>query len=87
VNYSAYASSTDVKDEVHTAGLHVVVGRIWDEPPDIHIEAVVDGNRFALDASQVIEGYRRLRMNVPGEWIERVQVKESGWGYSSWSAS
>ena len=87
VNYSAYASSTDVADEVHTAGLHIVVGGILREPPDIHVEAVVDGNRFALDASQVIEDYRRRRMNVPEEWIERVQIKESGWGYRSWSAS
>lgn len=87
VNYSAYASSTDVADEVHTAGLHIVVGGILREPPDIHVEAVVDGSRFALDASQVIEGYRRRRMNVPGEWIERVQLKEIGWGYRSWSAS
>jgi hypothetical protein len=87
VNYSAYASSTDVADEVHTAGLHIVVGGILREPPDIHVEAVVDGNRFALDASQVIEDYRRRRMNVPEEWIERVQIKETGWGYRSWSAS
>jgi hypothetical protein len=87
VNYSAYASSTDVADEVHTAGLHVVVGCIRREPPDIHVEAVVDGNRFALDAPQVIEDYRRRRMNVPEEWIERVQIEETRWGYRSWSAS
>jgi hypothetical protein len=87
VNYSAYASSTDVADEVHTAGLHIVVGGILREPPDIHVEAVVDGARFALDASQVIEDYRRRRMNVPGEWIERVLIKETGWGYRSWGPS
>jgi proteasome lid subunit RPN8/RPN11 len=81
VDYSAYASSTDVADEVHTAGLHIVVGRITREPPDIHVEAVVDGTRFELDVSQVIEDYRRRRMNVPEAWIERVEIKESTWGY------
>jgi hypothetical protein len=87
VDYSAYASSTDVADEVHTAGLHVVVGRILSEPPEIHVEAVVDGTRFKLDASQVIEDYHRRRMNVPGAWIDRVQIKEVGWGWSSGSVS
>jgi hypothetical protein len=75
VDYSAYASSTDVADETHAAGLHVVVGRIFREPPEIHVEAVVDGTRFALEASRVIEDYRSRRMDVPGRWIDRVHVE------------
>jgi hypothetical protein len=75
VHHPAYASSTDKTDETHAAGLHVVVGRIQREPPEIHVEAVVDGNRFVLDASDVIEGYEQRRMNVPRRWLERVQVE------------
>jgi hypothetical protein len=81
VDYSAYASTTDKADETHAAGLHVVVGRISEEPPDIHVEAVVDGTRFELDASRVIEGYCCRRTDVPVKWIDRVNVKEilPGW--------
>jgi proteasome lid subunit RPN8/RPN11 len=76
VDYSAYASQTDVADEIHAAGLHVVVGRISDEPPQIHVEAVVDGTRFALEPSHVIEDYRGRRSDVPEGWIHRVKVEE-----------
>jgi hypothetical protein len=74
VDYAAYASTTDVSDETHTAGLHIVVGRIHDEPPELHIEAVVDGTRFHLEPSQVIENYEKRRRDVPQEWIDRVQI-------------
>jgi hypothetical protein len=87
VDYSAYASATDKADETHAAGLHVVVGRISHEPPDIHVEAVVDGTRFELDASLVIEHYRCRRTNVPWEWIERVSVEEIAPGWWSGRAS
>lgn len=75
VDYPAYASTTDVSDETHTAGLHIVVGRIHSEPPDLHIEAVVDGTRFALEPSQVIQSYQTRRRDVPQEWLDRVQVQ------------
>jgi hypothetical protein len=87
VDYSAYASSIDKADEIHAAGLHVVVGRISQEPPAIHVEAVVDGTRFKLDAPLVIEGYSARRTNVPRKWIERVSVEEAAPGWKSGSAS
>ena len=36
VHFAAYASYTDREDETHSAGLHVVVGRIHCEPPEVH---------------------------------------------------
>ena len=81
VHYAAYASSTDVADEIHAAGLHVVVGRIHQEPPDLHVEAVVDATRFVLAIDQVVEGYERRAQDVPEEWIERVEIEEET---SSW---
>jgi proteasome lid subunit RPN8/RPN11 len=84
VRLSAYASQTDVNDETHSAGLHIVVGRIHKEPPDIHVEGVVDGSRFTLLPSEVIEDYRARNRNVSKRWIERVSIeKNSGW----WSGS
>jgi hypothetical protein len=87
VHLPAYASSTDKADETHAAGLHVVVGRIQYEPPEIHVEAVVDGKRFALDAADVIEDYRQRRTNVPQRWLERVQVETQTYGWWAGSAS
>jgi hypothetical protein len=78
VHYAAYASSTDVADETHAAGLHVVVGRIHEEPPDLHVEAVVDAQRFVLSLEQVVEGYRARSCDIPHEWIERVEIEDEG---------
>ena len=83
VNMAAYASGTDKDDETHAAGLHIVVGRIQKEPPEIHVEAVADGTRFALDASDVIEDYEKRQLDVPQEWIDRVRIEESA---PSWYA-
>ncbi len=75
VDGAAYASYTDVQDELHSTGLHIVVGRIRREPPELHIEAVVDTRRFSIQPEQVIEGYCQRRTDVPQEWIDRVEVE------------
>ncbi len=85
MGYSAYASGTDKDDELHSAGLHIVVGRIKQEPPDLHVEAVVDGKRFRLDPRQVIEGYEQRRLPVAKAWIEKVRVEKQT--YVSWQGS
>ena len=81
----AYASATDRWDEAHQAGLHIVVGRVDREPPDIHVEAVVDGTRFPLRPELVLAGYRQRRCAVPQAWIDRVAVRcltsTSTWSY------
>ena len=84
VDYAAYASHTDKEDELHSAGLHVVVGRISDEPPQFHVEAVVDGHRLTLESSQIMEGYHRRATDVPREWVDRVEIAPAasrGWAY------
>lgn len=95
VDGPAYASYTDQSDETHRPGLHVVVGRIHDEPPQFHAEAIVDGKRFKLeDLDLVTEGYEKRRKHeVPPEWLARVSIHEwegfqsssacSGKGYAS----
>lgn len=74
VDGAAYSSTTDRRDESHRTGLHVVVGRIRQEPPEVHCEYVVDGVRFAVDTRMVIEGYRRRDDDVPEDWLRRVKV-------------
>lgn len=75
VDEPAYASGTDKDDEEYRAGLHIVVGRIDREPPEFHIDAVVDRTRFKVPNHLVLEGYRKRRRGVPEEWIQRVTAE------------
>jgi hypothetical protein len=82
VDGAAYASWTDKADEAYRPGLHLVVGHIWDEPPEFHCAVTADGVRFRVnDLRLVMEDYQeRRRDEVPDEWIARVKVEESsGW--------
>jgi hypothetical protein len=90
VDGPAYASWTDKADEAYRPGLHLVVGRIQDEPPEFHCAVVADGTRFRVkDLGLVMDGYQRRRLDeVPPEWIARVSVEKwsstySQFGYSS----
>jgi proteasome lid subunit RPN8/RPN11 len=92
VDGAAYASGTDVHDEMDKPGLHVVVGRIGQEPPDVHAEIVVDGTRFSVDPLDVIAGYERRTEEVPAAWIAQVGVEDvsktwsDGWPWSGGSS-
>lgn len=79
VDGPAYASWTDKTDEAYRPGLHLVVGRILDEPPEFHCEVVADGTRFHVkDLRLIMDGYReRRRDEVPPSWIARVSVEKS----------
>lgn len=75
VDSAAYASETDIQDEEFRTGLHVVVGRLQKDPPDLHAAMVVDGRRFDVHPDDVVEGYERPDLDVPRDWIEAVEVE------------
>lgn len=77
VDGPAYASWTDKADEAYRPGLHLVVGRIFDEPPDFYCAVVADGTRFRVkDLALVLEGYSlRRRDEVPPGWLDKVKVE------------
>jgi PRTRC genetic system protein A len=77
VDLPAYASATDKADELHRPGLHIVVGRLSQEPPDLHIEVTIDGTRFEVrDPAMVLAGYERRRLHeVPQQWLDQVHVE------------
>jgi len=79
VDEPAFASHMDKTDETHRPGVHIVVGRLYQEPPEFHVEMVVDGARFRLNSLiTVVQGYQRRRRNdVPPAWIDQVSV--TGW--------
>jgi PRTRC genetic system protein A len=76
VDGPAYASWTDKADEAYRPGLHIVVGRVQNEPPEFHCEVTADGTRFLVkDLSLIIPDYQKRRRDVPQEWIARVRVE------------
>ena len=87
VDGAAYASYTDKRDETHRPGLHVVVGRINQDPPDLHIEVTVDGTRFKADPELALEGYSRRRSDFPEWWMDKITIEESSWYQSSSTSS
>jgi hypothetical protein len=79
VDYWPTPSYVDDQDETHRAGVHVIVGRIYSEPPEFHVEAVVDGRRFTLRKQHVMEGYQRRRTDdIPLSWFEKLKIKSYG---------
>jgi hypothetical protein len=86
-NMAAYASSTDRHDERYRDGIHGVVGRIEEEPPEFHLELAIDGYRFTLETEDIFEGYTRRRRFVPRKWLDRVNMKTDGWSRSASSTS
>jgi hypothetical protein len=75
VDGAAYSSLTDKQDENYRPGLHIVVGRIFEEPPQFHVETTVDGVRFPLEQNLVFEGYKRRQYTVPDSWFDRVVIE------------
>lgn len=82
----AYASYTDRHDEIYRDGIHVVVGKIDREPPDFHLEAVIDGFRFPLEFDQFFRGYQKRRLSIPPRWLEQVKVSLKQFGTPSWKS-
>ncbi len=76
----AYASSIDMKDERYRPGLHVVAGRLDSDPPDWHIEYVVDGSRFPITPESVLDldAYAGRTVPTDTEWMKRLDVMTVG---------
>jgi hypothetical protein len=71
--FSAFASATDEDDEADLDGLHVVVGDLLRRRPSFSAALVVDGYRFGVRQSQVLERPRTI-VPPPDEWLARVKV-------------
>jgi hypothetical protein len=74
VDGPAGSSYLDHDDEQHAAGLHIIVGCIGREPPDVRAEGVVDGTRFKLSPEPFLQGYTRRNAEFPPEWLDRLKV-------------
>jgi hypothetical protein len=81
----AYASGTDADDETHRTGLHIVVGRLHQEPPQFHAEAVADGKRFRVNTDVLLAEYRRRNTDFPVEWMDKISAEYYGMKKSAWA--
>ena len=90
----AYASAKDRDDERYQDGIHAIVGRIEEEPPQFHAEVSVDGTPFLLQFAHIFQGYERRRRTVPQAWLDKVKIvvqrpkswgSSYGWGYDQTS--
>lgn len=70
----AYVSHVDQVDDEKSVGLHVIVGGLQWEPPQFHIESVVDGARFTVQEETVIERYQTRRSDFPDAWLAKLRV-------------
>lgn len=79
----AYASQKDRDDERYQDGIHAIVGRIEEEPPQFYAELSVDGTPFKLQFEHFFAGYAHRRRTVPQAWLDRVKIvveRSHGWG-------
>jgi len=71
--FGAGASSIDADDEAEFDGLHVVVGDFDRRRPSYSAAIAVDGHRFDVRPSVVLERPRRL-IEPPNDWLRRVRL-------------
>lgn len=71
--FGAGASSVDEDDEAEFDGLHVVVGDLDRRRPSYSAAIAVDGHRFEVRPSVVLERPGRL-IEPPEEWLRRVKL-------------
>jgi PRTRC genetic system protein A len=69
----AFSSETDKRDELYRDGLHTIVGRIDQEPPEFRVLFNTDGCWFTVPFTEAFRGYGRRR-RPPKAWLERVRV-------------
>jgi PRTRC genetic system protein A len=83
-NMSASFSHTDDEDDKCFDGVHITLGKIFEEIPDIVASLAVNGHRFNADPEMIISGLPEAN---PGEhpWLEKVSAKE--WSTDGWDAS
>jgi hypothetical protein len=82
---SAYSSWDDKQDERYLDGIHVVVGYIDREPPDLHTVLAVDGHHFDQEPGKVLEAYTQRNPLFPQEWLNQLELQrfESVWSWGS----
>ena len=65
---SAFHSDGDVEDELHSDGVHIVVGHLERPIPEFAASLVVRGERIELDPAEIMD----LSFGFNTEWLEKI---------------
>lgn len=80
-DFRACHSVTDQCDEKYEDGLHITVGRLLGDQPDISVSFVVNGIRFKLRAADVLDSYGNyVCTDPPASWMSQVECVIHGHG-------
>jgi hypothetical protein len=91
-------SIVDHNDETHLDGLHIIVGYINSRIPKWHIDFCIDGHRFSVPPSVMLEAVPEAPFpDPPEEWMKEIHVvypksyykssSNSDWQGSTYSTS
>ena len=72
----AFHSATDDHDDAET-GLHLTLGRLDRQRPEVSASFVAHGARFLLRPEDVVEDFA-VPLQPPRKWLERVTCREDG---------
>lgn len=77
---AAYSSEVDCEDEKFEDGLHVVYGSFASDELTRSASFVSNGQRFRVNADDVLETWAVPRCKVPVGWMEQVEcIEEPEW--------
>lgn len=85
-NMGASFSVTDDGDDRFFDGVHITLGRIFEEVPDIAASLAVNGHRFEAEPKQIIDGIPELNL-TEHPWLKNVSAEklaDSEWGASDY---
>jgi hypothetical protein len=74
-NMGASFSGIDDGDDQHADGIHITLGKIMEELPDIACSVVVNGNRFNVSPEFLISDLPSMNPDHP--WLANVTRKDS----------
>lgn len=85
-SFSAFQSGTDLRDEITFDGIHVTIGHITRENPEIDVRLCASGSIYKLDHTKkegiIIE--KEDDTQIPKEWIKKVsKVIQAGFNQKS----
>jgi hypothetical protein len=66
----------DDQDEACENGLHIVIGHLDRQQPDMSVSFVASGTRFILRLEDAVEGFTTPRP-PPSQWLQQVQCCEA----------
>ncbi len=86
-NMGASFSGIDDGDDMHSDGVHVTIGKISEEYPEIACSLAVNGSRFHVEPKDLISELPAVKLeNHP--WLEKVKKKDLGadGAWNSWQS-